>query len=218
MQSEPLPLPDAVRLVLGRLRRGLPGGHGQGALLLRPAPRGVAGRDRRGARQDAFCPHLGAHLGHGGAVEGCELRCPFHGWKFDAEGANTDIPYSDRVNRKAQLRTYPVAERNGFVLVWYHPDDKPPSWDVEEMPDLHTGEFTGPIRTHHVVNAGVQEMGENAVDSAHFRYVHNTATVPEIEPYEIDGHRSDHEVAAAVPDPSRAWSTAASTRWPTVRA
>ena len=51
-------------------------------------------------------------------------RCPFHGWKFDAEGANTDIPYSDRTNRKAQLRTYPVVERNGFVLAWYHPDDE----------------------------------------------------------------------------------------------
>jgi nitrite reductase/ring-hydroxylating ferredoxin subunit len=91
----------------------------------------VAWRDDRGEMhvQDAFCPHLGAHLGHGGTVEGCELRCPFHGWKFDAEGTNTDIPYSDRVNRKAQLRTYPVAERNGFVLVWYHPDEKPPSWD-----------------------------------------------------------------------------------------
>ena len=96
----------------------------------------VAWRDETGEMhvQDAFCPHLGAHLGHGGKVEGCELRCPFHGWKFDAEGTNTDIPYSDRVNRKAQLRTYPVAERNGFVLAWYHPDDKPPSWDVEEVP------------------------------------------------------------------------------------
>ena len=26
----------------------------------------------------AFCPHLGAHLGHGGRVEGDHLVCPFH--------------------------------------------------------------------------------------------------------------------------------------------
>jgi 3-ketosteroid 9alpha-monooxygenase subunit A len=44
--------------------------------------------------QDPFCPHLGAHLGHGGTVEGCEIVCPFHGWRFDAEGVNVDIPYS----------------------------------------------------------------------------------------------------------------------------
>ncbi|MBA17767.1 MAG: Rieske (2Fe-2S) protein, partial [Sphingomonas sp.] len=26
---------------------------------------------------DAYCPHLGAHLGHGGKVEGDSIRCPF---------------------------------------------------------------------------------------------------------------------------------------------
>ena len=75
--------------------------------------------------QDAFCPHLGAHLGHGGVVEGCEIRCPFHGWKFDAEGTNTDIPYADRTNQKGRINTYPVVERNGVVLAWYHPDEAP---------------------------------------------------------------------------------------------
>ena len=46
----------------------------------------VAWRDMLGQAHvmDAFCPHLGAHLGHGGAVEECEIKCPFHGWKFDA--------------------------------------------------------------------------------------------------------------------------------------
>ena len=39
---------------------------------------------------DAFCPHLGAHLGHGGTVDATEdgtscITCPFHGWKFDAK-------------------------------------------------------------------------------------------------------------------------------------
>ena len=34
--------------------------------------------------------------------------CPFHGWKFDAEGANTDIPYGTRTNQKARIGTYPV--------------------------------------------------------------------------------------------------------------
>lgn len=76
----------------------------------------VGWRDEAGAVhvQDAFCPHLGAHLGHGGHVEGCEIVCPFHGWKYDAEGRNTDIPYSERVNRKARLVTYPTIERTAW--------------------------------------------------------------------------------------------------------
>ena len=32
--------------------------------------------------QDAFCPHLGAHLGVDGRVVGERIQCPFHGWEF----------------------------------------------------------------------------------------------------------------------------------------
>ena len=32
-----------------------------------------------------------------------------------------------------------------------------------------------------------QELAENGVDSAHFRYVHNTEEVPELAGYETDG-------------------------------
>ena len=43
---------------------------------------------------DAYCPHLGAHLGMGGKVDGDGIRCPFHGWRFDGEtGRCTDVPY-----------------------------------------------------------------------------------------------------------------------------
>jgi len=163
----------------------------------------VLWRDETGEShvQDAFCPHLGAHLGHGATVHKCEIVCPFHGWKFDGEGTNTDIPYSERTNRKAQLRTYPVLERNGFIYAWYHPHEEPPTWEVEEVKDLSTGEFSGPKKTNHVVQAGIQEMAENAVDAAHFRYVHNVAQVPELQRYEPDGHRSYMESLQKFPTP-----------------
>jgi 3-ketosteroid 9alpha-monooxygenase subunit A len=133
---------------------------------------------------DAFCPHLGAHLGHGGTIEGCEIVCPFHGWHYDAEGRNTQIPYSERVNRKAQLRTYPALERNGMVMAWYHPDDVDPMWDLPRVPECNDDpDWSTVIRTDYTIDAAWQEMAENAVDSAHFRFVHNTATVPEIESY-----------------------------------
>ena len=35
---------------------------------------------------DAYCPHLGAHFGHGGTVLGEVIRCPFHGFCFDQRG------------------------------------------------------------------------------------------------------------------------------------
>lgn len=150
----------------------------------------VAWRDESGEAhvQDAFCPHLGAHLGHGGKVEGCEIVCPFHGWKFDAEGCNTHIPYSDGVNRKGKVFTYPVIERNGAVFVWYHPHNEPPMWEIPYFEQYQgDGAYADVIQRKFAIEAAWQEMAENGVDSAHFRYVHNTATVPELESYEPNG-------------------------------
>ena len=36
--------------------------------------------------QDAYCPHLGAHIGIGGTVDGDQVVCPFHGWRYDGDG------------------------------------------------------------------------------------------------------------------------------------
>jgi phenylpropionate dioxygenase-like ring-hydroxylating dioxygenase large terminal subunit len=141
--------------------------------------------------QDAFCPHLGAHLGHGGIVKGCEIECPFHGWEFDAEGRNTDIPYSKRTNAKARLRTFPTIERNGLVMAWYHPDEAvEPMWEIPEIPEFATagqGEFASPTFRQYTVQAAWQELAENGADPAHFRYVHQTETVPEVEEYHSEG-------------------------------
>jgi phenylpropionate dioxygenase-like ring-hydroxylating dioxygenase large terminal subunit len=138
--------------------------------------------------QDAFCPHLGAHLGVGGEVErGC-IRCPFHGWAFDGAGECTNIPYSDRVNRKAKLRTYPVVVRNDLVFAWYHPYDEQPLWEVPVFEEVGDPAFSDYYRSSYTIGTILQEMAENTVDPAHFRYVHGTDQVAECESYETEGH------------------------------
>ncbi|HYI60442.1 MAG TPA: Rieske 2Fe-2S domain-containing protein [Acidimicrobiales bacterium] len=165
----------------------------------------VAWRDDGGELHvmDAFCPHLGAHLGHGGTVEGCQIQCPFHGWRFDTEGTNVDIPYSTRTNKRARVRAYPTCEVNGKSLAWFHPDPEvEPQWHVPALPELADGEgWWGPVRTRHTVQAHTQELGENAVDSAHFRYVHNTAEVPEITSYVTDGPLAEMKSVQRFPTP-----------------
>ena len=48
---------------------------------------------------DAYCPHLGAHLGFGGKVEGDCIKCPFHEWKFQGEdGKVAEVPYAQKVS------------------------------------------------------------------------------------------------------------------------
>jgi len=130
---------------------------------------------------DAYCPHLGAHLGHGGAVEGEILQCPFHGWRFGAEGECVEVPYARRVPPRARLRTWPAVERNQMVLVWYHPEGKEPDFEVPEFEEVGHPDWTDYDRHQRIVRSRNQELGENSVDRAHFRYVHGTLMVPESE-------------------------------------
>jgi phenylpropionate dioxygenase-like ring-hydroxylating dioxygenase large terminal subunit len=83
---------------------------------------------------DAFCPHLGAHLGHGGRVMAETVRCPFHGWQYDgASGQCTHIPYCERIPPQARVRSWDVQEKNGLVFVWRHAEAKPPEWDFPAL-------------------------------------------------------------------------------------
>ena len=137
--------------------------------------------------QDAFCPHLGAHLAYGGSVDGDLLTCPFHGWKFDGEGACSNIPYSQRTNRKARVRTYPVVERNGFVLAWYHPFEEEPKWEITVIDEIGDPAWSDFYASSYVIRTVPQEMSENGADPAHFQFVHGTDTVAEMEEYNTDG-------------------------------
>jgi len=137
---------------------------------------------------DAFCPHLGAHFGYGGHVNGNDIVCPFHGWRFDGEGCNTHIPYSNRTNKKACIETFPVHEVNGLVMAWYHPEHAEPTWTIPEVPEFNDPEnFTAVETRAYALGAPWQDLAENGVDAAHFRYVHHTEEVPELDSYETDG-------------------------------
>src|SRR5262245_22425125 len=71
------------------------------------------GADDRLRALDAYCSHLGAHLGVGGTVEGNEIRCPFHGWRFDGHGACTHIPCAKKIPVRAKMASWVVREVNG---------------------------------------------------------------------------------------------------------
>lgn len=55
--------------------------------------------------------HLGAHLGHGGRVQGDIVICPFHGLGFNPAGECVRAPAGTTPPR-AQLDLHPTIERN----------------------------------------------------------------------------------------------------------
>jgi phenylpropionate dioxygenase-like ring-hydroxylating dioxygenase large terminal subunit len=139
---------------------------------------------------DAYCPHLGAHLGVGGYVRGDDIVCPFHGWCFDARGENVDIPYADRVNRRARLAVYATRELAGMVFVWFDPEGGPPTWHLPELAELDSEDhlLVCPPEGCWRFASHPQEVLENVVDVAHFKFVHGVGAFGGLE-VEIEGPR-----------------------------
>lgn len=122
---------------------------------------------------DAFCPHLGAHLGHGGKVAGDAIVCPFHAWKFGADGKCVEIPYAKRVPPQAKVACWHVDERDGMIFLWNDADGLGPEW---ALPDLSATLAGFSPWNHSVLEIAThpREIIENIVDTAHFMPVHGT--------------------------------------------
>jgi phenylpropionate dioxygenase-like ring-hydroxylating dioxygenase large terminal subunit len=143
---------------------------------------------------DAYCAHMGAHLGIGpgspgnrepgpGTVVGDCIQCPFHGWRYDGSGRCVEIPYSDaRIPSRARVKGWAVREHNGLIFAWHHLLDEPPGWELPAVPEFNDEAWTGPIYTERDIATCNQEMAENDHDFVHFAYVH---TSPEARRAEV---------------------------------
>jgi phenylpropionate dioxygenase-like ring-hydroxylating dioxygenase large terminal subunit len=152
---------------------------------------------------DPYCPHMGAHRGHGGTVQGDDLKCPFHHWTFDGEGAVTGIPYSKAIPLRLQSPceySWPIVEDLGVVYVWYHPRRIAPMWQVATISEIQAEGWVLAETHEWVINTHLQEITENGQDYAHFGAVHGTLSPPETE-YKVDGFaaRSVVETEMATP-------------------
>jgi len=163
----PLPYPDGWFSVC--FSRDLPPGTvrtvpfmGQDLVLYRTA----AGR---ACAIDPYCPHLGAHLGVGGKVQGEELVCPFHGLAFGPEGGCVRTGQGT-TPPDASLTLRYTKEVNGAVMVWADHENRPPNWEVPER-DL-SAFASPPQHSSHEMRGYPQDTGENSVDQVHFGWLH----------------------------------------------
>jgi len=135
----------------------------------------VVYRTRRGLVRavEPYCPHLGAHLGHGGWVDGEDIVCPFHHFAFDTDGMCVRTGYGTRPPA-ARLVRREVREVNGAVLVWHHAGGVPPTWEVAPQ---DAAAFPAPFRQLSVLVDHPQDVVENAVDLGHIGPVHGYRNV-----------------------------------------
>jgi len=113
-----------------------------------------------------------------GSLEGDEIRCMYHGLKFNAQGRCVEVPTmqlsGDEVPDNFIVPTYPVAEKHGWVWVWLGEKDKadealiPPTTGPDN-PDwfMHTG--------HLDYDANYLLINDNLTDLGHIAYTHKNS-------------------------------------------
>lgn len=138
----------------------------------------------RACVMDAYCPHLGAHLGHGGTVDGEVIRCPFHAFDFDTDGVCVATGYGTKPPPLAKARTWPAHEANGFLFAFHDPEAMEPAWSV---PELDMQGWTRPVTRTFTLRGHPQETTENSVDIGHLGAIHGYEDVKLLAPLVVDG-------------------------------
>ena len=118
----------------------------------------------------ARCAHRSVRLVHG-VAEPEGLRCPYHGWMYDATGQCIEMPaeapdstFKDRV----RLPAYPVQELGGLIFAYLGPAPAPllPRWDLLVHDNaLRTIGVT-------VLPCNWLQCMENSLDPVHLEWLH----------------------------------------------
>jgi 5,5'-dehydrodivanillate O-demethylase len=136
----------------------------------------VAYRDRSGTYGliQEFCPHRNTNL-LWGIVEPDGLRCPYHGWLFDADGNCLEQPAEhpdSTFKERIKIQSYPVEELGGMLYAWMGPEPRPmvPHWDNYVRDDV--------VRDigWAVLPCNWLQIMENSLDPVHTEHLHRYFT------------------------------------------
>jgi phenylpropionate dioxygenase-like ring-hydroxylating dioxygenase large terminal subunit len=125
---------------------------------------------------DAYCPHLGAHLGrdrkgnNNRLQDGC-VQCPYHHLRFSSEGECVGGPSGLSVP-KVRVFKWETEVVEGLVFVYHHKDKQPATWKISDFfrPE---GTWSRPYLSYDGVHPiHPQDAAENSVDTLHFRTLH----------------------------------------------
>ncbi len=118
------------------------------------------------------CPHRGAPM-HLGWVEGDDIRCVYHGWKFDCAGQCIEQPAEEAgFARKVTMRSVPTREFLGLIYAYFGAMDEkgaPPAFPPYPAP-LAEGLVENPVPP--LIPCNWLQCFENSMDEVHVAFVH----------------------------------------------
>ncbi len=116
------------------------------------------------------CCHRFAPLS-AGRLEGDDVRCMYHGLKYNRSGACIEVPGQSVIPPKARVRSFPVVEKHGWIWVWMGE----PALASEELipPAVGPADPKWTLRCGHMdYEANYQLINDNLTDFTHLSYVH----------------------------------------------
>ncbi len=115
------------------------------------------------------CPHRGAQM-HLGWVEDDDIRCVYHGWKFDCSGKCVEQPAEEEgFNEKVRIRTFPTGEHMGLIFAYFG-EGEPPHFPPFPEP---AGEGVIEVRPSTPVPCNYLQCFENSMDEVHVAFTHS---------------------------------------------
>lgn len=141
---------------------------------------------------DAHCPHMGAHLGHGGQVVGESIVCPYHGWRWGADGSNELVPLERAATDRCRIGAWHSVVANQIVWLWFDELGREPLFPPPvDLPGVAEGRrydvLPHCVKSWRNVRVRPQYIPENNVDVEHLRWVHKARGPIDTIGFEEDG-------------------------------
>jgi len=125
-----------------------------------------------------ICPHRAAPLSAGRLTREDDgspsVECPYHGWRFGADGRCRAIPSLTQDQpfdiARVAVRAFPVAESQGMVFIWMASEDRPPDVAPPVFPGVVGGKPKLVDRMEFAAHLDHAVVG--LMDPAHGPFVH----------------------------------------------